>query len=76
VTNEETAVKQLILGISLEMPASPYQGDGSFFGIHTLIALMRLSPLQIFFASFLVLFGIKYNRPADKTIYGHGRQSL
>jgi hypothetical protein len=47
---------------------SPYQGDGRLF-LFTLIADAIESTTDIF-ASFLVLFGIKYsNRPADKTTH-------
>jgi divalent metal cation (Fe/Co/Zn/Cd) transporter len=55
------------------MPVALIKGTAGFFRVHTLIALIAIESTTDIFASFLVLFGIKYSRPADKTIYGHGR---
>jgi cation diffusion facilitator family transporter len=75
MTNEQTAIKATYFSIIGNTCMAIVKGLAGFFGnSYALIADAIESSTDIF-ASFLVLFGIKYsNKPADDNHpYGHGR---
>ena len=75
MTHEQTAIKATYFSLAGNISLAIIKGLAGFFGnSYALIADAIESSTDIF-ASFLVLFGLKYaNRPADKNHpYGHGR---
>lgn len=75
MSHEETAIKATYFSIIGNTSLALIKGVAGYFGnSYALIADAIESSTDIF-ASFLVLFGLKYaNRPADKNHpYGHGR---
>jgi cation diffusion facilitator family transporter len=74
-TNEQTAVKTTYLSIAGNACMAIAKGLTGFFGNSYALIADAIESTSDIFASFLVLFGIKYaNRPADKNHpYGHGR---
>jgi cation diffusion facilitator family transporter len=75
MTNEETAVKATYFSIIGNACLALIKGMAGFFGNSYALIADAIESTTDIFASFLVLFGIKYsNRPADKNHpYGHGR---
>ncbi len=75
MTNEETAIKATYFSIAGNACLAIIKGLAGFFGNSYALIADAIESTADIFASFLVLFGIKYaNRPADKNHpYGHGR---
>jgi cation diffusion facilitator family transporter len=75
MTNEETAVKATYFSIIGNACLALIKGTAGFFGNSYALIADAIESTTDIFASFLVLFGIKYSsRPADKNHpYGHGR---
>ena len=75
MTNEETAVKATYFSIVSNAGLAIIKWLAGYFGNSYALIADAIESTTDIFASFLVLFGIKYsNRPADKNHpYGHGR---
>ena len=75
MTNEQTAVKATYFSIIGNTCLALIKGLAGFFGNSYALIADAIESTTDIFASFLVLFGIKYsNRPADRNHpYGHGR---
>ena len=75
MTNEQTAVKATYFSIISNATLALIKGIAGFFGNSYALIADAIESTTDIFASFLVLFGIKYsNRPADENHpYGHGR---
>ena len=75
MTNEQTAVKATYFSIIGNTCLALIKGMAGFFGNSYALIADAIESTTDIFASFLVLFGIKYSsRPADKNHpYGHGR---
>jgi cation diffusion facilitator family transporter len=75
MTNEQTAIKATYFSIIGNTCLALIKGLAGFFGNSYALIADAIESTTDIFASFLVLFGIKYsNRPADKNHpYGHGR---
>lgn len=75
MTNEETAIKTTYFSIFGNTSLALIKGLAGYFGNSYALIADAIESTTDIFASFLVLFGIKYsNRPADKNHpYGHGR---
>ena len=72
---EQTAIKATCFSIIGNTSLAIIKGLAGFFGNSYALIADAIESTTDIFASFLVLFGIKYsNRPADKNHpYGHGR---
>ncbi|TDE27714.1 cation transporter [Flavobacterium ranwuense] len=72
---EQTAIKATYFSIIGNTSLAIIKGLAGFFGNSYALIADAIESTTDIFASFLVLFGIKYsNRPADKNHpYGHGR---
>lgn len=75
MSNEQTAIKATYFSIAGNICLAIIKGLAGFFGNSYALVADAIESTTDIFASFLVLFGIKYsNRPADKNHpYGHGR---
>ena len=75
MTNEQTAIKATYFSIISNTCLAIIKGLAGFFGNSYALLADAIESTTDIFASFLVLFGIKYsNRPADENHpYGHGR---
>ena len=75
MTNEETAIKTTCFNIAGNTSLAIIKGLAGVFGNSYALIADAIESTADIFASFLVLFGLKYaNRPADKNHpYGHGR---
>ncbi|WPO79288.1 cation diffusion facilitator family transporter [Flavobacterium sp. KACC 22761] len=75
MTNEQKAVKATIFSIIGNTCLALIKGFAGFFGNSYALIADAIESTTDIFASFLVLFGIKYsNKPADENHpYGHGR---
>lgn len=75
MTNEQTAIKATYFSIIGNTCLALIKGLAGFFGNSYALLADAIESTTDIFASFLVLFGIKYsNRPADENHpYGHGR---
>ena len=75
MSNEQTAIKATYFSIVGNISLAFIKGLAGFFGNSYALIADAIESTTDIFASFLVLFGIKYsNRPADKNHpYGHGR---
>ena len=75
MTNEQTAIKATYFSIIGNTSLAIIKGLAGFFGNSYALIADAIESTTDIFASFLVLFGIKYsNRPADENHpYGHGR---
>jgi cation diffusion facilitator family transporter len=75
MTNEQTAVKATYFSIIGNTCLAIIKGLAGFFGNSYALIADAIESTTDIFASFLVLFGIKYsNKPADENHpYGHGR---
>jgi cation diffusion facilitator family transporter len=75
MTNEQTAIKATYFSIIGNASLALIKGFAGFFGNSYALIADAIESTTDIFASFLVLFGIKYsNRPADENHpYGHGR---
>jgi len=75
MTNEQTAVKATYFSIVGNISLALIKGLAGFFGNSYALIADAIESTTDIFASFLVLFGIKYsNKPADENHpYGHGR---
>lgn len=75
MSNEQTAIKATYFSIVGNISLAVIKGLAGFFGNSYALIADAIESTTDIFASFLVLFGIKYsNRPADKNHpYGHGR---
>lgn len=75
MTNEEKAVNATYFSIIGNTSLAIVKGLAGYFGNSYALVADAIESTSDIFASFLVLFGIKYsNRPADKNHpYGHGR---
>lgn len=75
MTSEETAIKTTYFSIVGNTSLAIIKGLLGYFGNSYALIADAIESTSDIFASFLVLFGIKYsNRPADKNHpYGHGR---
>ncbi len=75
MTNEQTAIKATYFSIIGNTSLALIKGLAGFFGNSYALVADAIESTADIFASFLVLFGIKYsNRPADENHpYGHGR---
>ena len=75
MTNEQTAIKATYFSIISNTSLAIIKGLAGFFGNSYALIADAIESTTDIFASFLVLFGIKYsNRPADENHpYGHGR---
>ena len=75
MTNEQTAIKATYFSIIGNTSLAILKGLAGFFGNSYALVADAIESTTDIFASFLVLFGIKYsNRPADDNHpYGHGR---
>jgi cation diffusion facilitator family transporter len=75
MTNEEKAVSATYFSIIGNISLAVIKGIAGYFGNSYALIADAIESTSDIFASFLVLFGIKYsNRPADKNHpYGHGR---
>jgi len=75
MTNEETAIKATYFSIIGNTSLAIIKGLAGFLGNSYALVADAIESTTDIFASFLVLFGIKYsNRPADDNHpYGHGR---
>lgn len=74
-THEQTAIKATYFSIIGNVCLALIKGLAGFFGNSYALIADAIESTTDIFASFLVLFGLKYaNRPADKNHpYGHGR---
>lgn len=75
MTNEQTAIKTTYFSIAGNTCLAVIKGIAGFFGNSYALIADAIESTTDIFASFLVLFGLKYaNKPADKNHpYGHGR---
>ncbi|MBP6549832.1 MAG: cation transporter [Flavobacterium sp.] len=75
MTNEQTAVKATYFSIAGNICLALIKGLAGFFGNSYALIADAIESTTDIFASFLVLFGIKYsNKPPDENHpYGHGR---
>ena len=75
MTHEETAVKATYFSIAGNSSLALIKGLAGYFGNSYALIADAIESTTDIFASFLVLFGIKYsNKPADENHpYGHGR---
>ena len=75
MSTEQTAIKATYFSIIGNTSLAIIKGLAGFFGNSYALIADAIESTTDIFASFLVLFGIKYsNRPADKNHpYGHGR---
>lgn len=75
MTNEQTALKATYFSIVGNTCLAIIKGFAGFFGNSYALIADAIESTTDIFASFLVLFGIKYSsRPADRNHpYGHGR---
>lgn len=75
MTHEQTAIKATYFSIIGNTSLALIKGLAGFFGNSYALVADAIESTTDIFASFLVLFGIKYsNRPADENHpYGHGR---
>ena len=75
MSSEQTAIKATYFSIIGNTCLAIIKGLAGFFGNSYALIADAIESTADIFASFLVLFGIKYsNRPADKNHpYGHGR---
>ncbi|MGL2987650.1 cation diffusion facilitator family transporter [Flavobacterium sp. RSSA_27] len=75
MTNEQTAIKATYFSIIGNTLLAIVKGLAGFFGNSYALIADAIESTTDIFASFLVLFGIKYsNKPADDNHpYGHGR---
>ena len=75
MSSEQTAIKATYFSIIGSSCLAIIKGLAGFFGNSYALIADAIESTTDIFASFLVLFGIKYsNRPADKNHpYGHGR---
>ncbi|MFV8370195.1 cation diffusion facilitator family transporter [Flavobacterium sp. LB2R40] len=75
MSSEQTAIKATYFSIIGNTCLAIIKGLAGFFGNSYALIADAIESTTDIFASFLVLFGIKYsNRPADKNHpYGHGR---
>lgn len=75
MTNEQTAIKATYFSIIGNTSLAIVKGLAGFFGNSYALIADAIESTTDIFASFLVLFGIKYsNKPADENHpYGHGR---
>ena len=75
MSSEQTAIKATYFSIVGNICLALLKGLAGFFGNSYALIADAIESTTDIFASFLVLFGIKYsNRPADKNHpYGHGR---
>jgi cation diffusion facilitator family transporter len=75
MSSEQTAIKATYFSIIGNTCLAVIKGFAGFFGNSYALIADAIESTTDIFASFLVLFGIKYsNRPADKNHpYGHGR---
>lgn len=75
MVNEQTAIKATYFSIIGNSFLAIIKGGAGFFGNSYALIADAIESTADIFASFLVLFGIKYsNRPADDNHpYGHGR---
>ncbi len=73
--NEQTAVNATYFSIASNTLLAVIKGLAGFFGNSYALTADAIESTTDIFASFLVLFGIKYsNKPADENHpYGHGR---
>jgi len=75
MTKEQTAIKTTYFSIIGNTSLAIIKGVAGYFGNSYALIADAIESITDIFASFLVLFGIKYsNKPADKNHpYGHGR---
>lgn len=75
MTDEQTAIKTTLFSIIGNTILAVIKGLGGIFGNSYALLADAIESTTDIFASFLVLFGIKYaSKPADKNHpYGHGR---
>ena len=75
MSHEQTAIKATYFSIIGNTSLALIKGLAGFFGNFYALVADAIESTTDIFASFLVLFGIKYsNRPADENHpYGHGR---
>ena len=75
MSHEQTAIKATYFSIIGNTSLALIKGLAGFFGNSYALVVDAIESTTDIFASFLVLFGIKYsNRPADENHpYGHGR---
>ncbi len=75
MTNEQTAIRATYFSIVSNFAMAFIKGLAGFFGNSYALIADAIESTTDIFASFLVLFGIKYsNKPADDNHpYGHGR---
>lgn len=75
MTNEQTAIKATYFSIIGNTVLAIIKGLAGYFGNSYALVADAIESTSDIFASFLVLFGIKYsNKPADEDHpYGHGR---
>jgi cation diffusion facilitator family transporter len=75
MTKEQTAIKTTYFSIVGNTSLAIIKGVAGYFGNSYALIADAIESITDIFASFLVLFGIKYsNKPADKNHpYGHGR---
>ena len=75
ISHEQTAIKATYFSIIGNTILAIIKGLAGFFGNSYALIADAIESTTDIFASFLVLFGLKYsNRPADKNHpYGHGR---
>jgi cation diffusion facilitator family transporter len=75
MTNEQKAIKATYFSILGNISLAFIKGIAGFFGNSYALIADAIESTTDVFASFLVLFGIKYsNKPADENHpYGHGR---
>src|SRR6478735_2252637 len=75
MTDEQTAIKTTLFSIIGNTLLAIIKGVGGVFGNSYALLADAIESTTDIFASFLVLFGIKYaNKPADQNHpYGHGR---
>ena len=75
MTHEETAIKTTYFSIIGNTTLALVKGLAGYFGNSYALIADAIESTADVFASFLVLFGIKYsNKPADENHpYGHGR---
>ena len=75
MTNEQTAIRATYFSIVSNFAMALIKGLAGFFGNSYALIADAIESTTDIFASFLVLFGIKYsNKPADDNHpYGHGR---
>jgi cation diffusion facilitator family transporter len=72
--HEKKAIKATYFCIVGNTCLAIIKGLAGFFGNSYALIADAIESTTDIFASFLVLFGIKYsNKPADKNHYGHGR---